>query len=89
MDIDIMRIAEYAMLSIPEEKKREVISDVMDLIHMVSDLPELSSDKPLIDPEEVMDLREDTVIPSLPRDVLLEASPSTRAGCILIPRVVD
>ncbi len=89
MDIDIMRIAEYAMLSIPEERKREVIGDVMDLIRMVSDLPELSSDKPLIDPEEVMELREDTVIPSLPRDVLLEASPSTRAGCILIPRVVD
>ncbi|MBQ3394570.1 MAG: Asp-tRNA(Asn)/Glu-tRNA(Gln) amidotransferase GatCAB subunit C [Oscillospiraceae bacterium] len=89
MDIDLMGIAEYAMLLIPDEKKETVLKDITGLLDRFGDLPDLHSDAPLIDPEEVMGLRDDVVIPSLPRDVLLAGSPSTRAGCILIPRVLD
>ena len=89
MEFDIMRIAEYAMLSIPEEKKEEVEETITELLDKFGELPELYSDKPLIDPTEVMELRDDVVIPSLPREVLLAGSPKTRAGSILIPRVLD
>ena len=89
MEIDIMRLAKLAKLSIPEEKVEEFQKKMEDIIQMVENLPDLDTTGSLVDPTDTMELRKDEVQPSFPRDEMLQNAPYTAAGCILIPKVVD
>lgn len=89
MEIDIMRLAKLAKLSIPEEKVEEFRKKMEDIIQMVENLPDLDTQGSLVDPTNTMELRKDEVQPSFPRDEMLQNAPYTAAGCILIPKVVD
>lgn len=89
MEIDIMRLAKLAKLSIPEEKVDEFRKKMEDIIQMVENLPDLDTQGSLVDPSNTMELRKDQVQPSFPRDEMLQNAPYTAAGCILIPKVVD
>jgi len=89
MEIDIMRLAKLAKLSIPEEKVEEFRKKMEDIIQMVENLPDLDTEGSLVDPTDIMELRKDEVQPSSPRDEMLQNAPYTAAGCILIPKVVD
>ena len=89
MEIDIMRLAKLAKLSIPEDKVEEFRTKMESIIQMVENLPELDTTGALVDPENTMELRKDEVQPSHPRDEMLKNAPYTAAGCILIPKVVD
>ena len=89
MEIDIMRLAKLAKLSIPEEKVEEFQKKMEDIIQMVENLPDLDTTGSLVDPTDTMELRKDEVQPSFPRDEMLRNAPYTAAGCILIPKVVD
>ena len=89
MEIDIMRLAKLAKLSIPEEKVEEFRKKMEDIIQMVEKLQDLDTQGSLVDPTNTMELRKDEVQPSFPRDEMLQNAPYTAAGCILIPKVVD
>lgn len=90
MEIDIMRLAKLAKLSIPEEKVDEFREKMEDIIQMVENLPDdLDTTGSLVDPTDTMELRKDEVQPSFPRNEMLQNAPYTAAGCILIPKVVD
>ena len=89
MEIDIMRLAKLAKLSIPEEKVEEFREKMENIIQMVENLPDLDTQGSLVDPTNTMELRKDEVQPSFPRDEMLQNAPYTAAGCILIPKVVD
>lgn len=89
MEIDIMRLAKLAKLSIPEDKVEEFRKKMEDIIQMVENLPDLDTEGSLVDPTDTMELRKDEVQPSFPRDEMLQNAPYTAAGCILIPKVVD
>ena len=89
MEIDIMRLAKLAKLSIPEDKIEEFRKKMEDIIQMVENLPDLDTEGSLVDPTDTMELRKDEVQPSFPRDEMLKNAPYTAAGCILIPKVVD
>ncbi len=89
MEIDIMRLAKLAKLSIPEEKVEEFQKKMEDIIQMVENLPDLDTTGSLVDPTDTMELRKDEVQPSFPRAEMLQNAPYTAAGCILIPKVVD
>ena len=89
MEIDIMRLAKLAKLSIPEEKVEEFQKKMEDIIQMVENLPDLDTTGSLVDPTDTMELRKDEVQPSFPRDEMLQNAPYIAAGCILIPKVVD
>ena len=89
MEIDIMRLAKLAKLSIPEEKVEEFQKKMEDIIQMVENLPDLDTQGSLVDPTNTMELRKDEVQPSFPRNEMLQNAPYTAAGCILIPKVVD
>ena len=89
MEIDILRLAKLAKLSIPEDKVDEFRKKMEDIIQMVENLPDLDTSGSLVDPTDTMELREDVVQPSSPRDEMLRNAPYTAAGCILIPKVVD
>ena len=89
MEIDIMRLAKLAKLSIPEEKVEEFQEKMENIIQMVENLPDLDTQGSLVDPTNTMELRKDEVQPSFPRNEMLQNAPYTAAGCILIPKVVD
>ena len=89
MEIDILRLAKLAKLSIPEDKIEEFGKKMEDIIQMVENLPDLDTEGSLVDPTDTMELRKDEVQPSFPRDEMLRNAPYTAAGCILIPKVVD
>ena len=89
MEIDIMRLAKLAKLSIPEDKVEEFRKKMEDIIQMVENLPDLDTQGSLVYPTNTMELRKDEVQPSFPRNEMLQNAPYTAAGCILIPKVVD
>ena len=89
MEIDIKHIAKLAKLSIPDDKVDKFQKEMSGIIYMVEQLPDISLDGALLDPEDTMELREDEVKPSSPRDEMLANAPRTAAGCLLIPKVVD
>ena len=89
MEIDIKHIAKLAKLSIPDDKVEMFQSQMEGIIEMVENLPDIEMGGALIDPDDTMELREDVVEQSYPRDEMLANAPSMAAGCLLIPKVVD
>ncbi len=87
--MDIKRLAKLARLRIPEEKYAKMESDMEGIVRMVENLPDLSSDGALIDLNNTMELREDEIKPSTPRDEILANAPKAVAGCIVVPKTVE
>ena len=56
---------------------------------MVENLPEIDSKGALLDPSNQMELREDVVVPSMPRNELLSNVPHLVAGCVVVPKTVE
>ena len=79
MEIDIMRLAKLAKLSIPEDKVEEFRSKMEGIIRMVENLPDLDTEGSLVDPTDTMELRKDEVQPSFPRNEMLQNAPYTAA----------
>lgn len=89
MEINIKHIAKLARLSIPEDKISKFQNEMVGIIQMVENLPELPAGGALLDVNNTMELRKDEVMPSSKREDMLMNAPQTAAGCILIPKVVD
>lgn len=89
MDIDVRHIAKLSMLQIPEEKIPVFEKELAAIVNMVEQLPDVGSVDSLLEPENLMDLREDEVVPSFPREELLQNVPQTVAGCIVVPKTVE
>lgn len=87
--MDVKRVAKLARLRIPEEKVAKMEADMNDILRMVENLPDLSSADALIDVNNTMELREDVIVPSYPRDEVLKNAPKAVAGCIVVPKTVD
>ena len=87
--MDVKRVAKLARLRIPEEKVAKMEADMNDILRMVENLPDLSSADALIDVNNTMELREDVIVPSYPRDEMLKIAPKAVAGCIVVPKTVD
>lgn len=87
--MDVKRVAKLARLRIPDEKIAKMESDMEDIVRMVENLPDLSSQDALIDLQNTMELREDVVEPSSSRDAMLQNAPKAVAGCIVVPKAVE
>lgn len=87
--MDVKRVAKLARLRIPEEKVAKMEADMNGILRMVENLPDLSSADALIDLNNTMELREDVIVPSYPRDEMLKNAPKAVAGCIVVPKTVD
>ena len=87
--MDVKRVAKLARLRIPEEKVAKMEADLNYILRMVENLPDLSSADALIDVNNTMELREDVIAPSYPRDEILKNAPKAVAGCIVVPKAVD
>ena len=87
--MDVKRVAKLARLRIPDEKIAKMEADMEDIVRMVENLPDLSSSDALIDVNNTMELRDDVIVPSYPRDEILKNAPKAVAGCIVVPKAVE
>lgn len=88
-EIDVQHIAKLAMLKFTDEEAAAFKSEFGVILKMVENLPEIPSDLALTDVSNQMTLREDEIIPSYPRDEMLENVPHAAAGCIVVPKTVE
>lgn len=95
MEIDVKHIARLAMLKLSKEQAETMEQELAAFIAMAERLPGLESagepESPGVswEPEERMDLREDVVVPSYPREAMLQNAPRTAAGCIALPKTSE
>lgn len=87
MKIDVKRIASLAKLQLDDDKIPMLEKQMEDILGMVEDLPEISGGVG-VDMKNVMALRPDKIMPSLPRDEALANAPKKQAGCIVVPKTV-
>ena len=59
------------------------------IVDMIQNLPQLDYTGALIDPSNPMILREDTAAQHFKRDALMQNAPQTKAGCVVVPKVVE
>ena len=95
MEIDVRHIAKMAMLQLPEDQVEAMEREFASFVAMAERLPDLesagepeSAGAPWA-PEDRMDLREDVVVPSFPREAMLQNAPRTAAGCIALPKTFE
>lgn len=92
MKIDIEHIAKLSKLSIEQEKKQRFTESMEAIIEMVKELPEYESGLNLLDKNNPMELRADTLrdeADNLSRNELLQNAPKIEAGCFVVPRIVE
>lgn len=90
--IDIRRLAELSRLSLTDEEAARLAPEMSRVIAFAQQLAQLDlEDVPPM--ANVLDaactMRDDSVQPSLPVRTVLAAAPSTRNGCIAVPRTVE
>lgn len=88
MEINVKHIAKLAMLKLPEDQVAAMEQEFAAFIAMADLLPEPESDDVQEQPEDRMMLREDTVVPSYPREEMLQNAPGTAEGCIVVPKIL-
>ena len=89
MKFDVQHIAKLSMLKFTDEEAAEFEKEFESIVGMVENLPEIDSKGALLDPSNQMELREDVVVPSMPRNELLSNVPHLVAGCVVVPKTVE
>lgn len=95
MEIDVRHIAKLAMLQLPEDQVEAMEQEFAAFIAMAERLPDLDSAgdlrnaNVLWESDDRMNLREDVVVPSYPREAMLQNAPQTAAGCITLPKTLE
>ncbi|MEF9968949.1 MAG: Asp-tRNA(Asn)/Glu-tRNA(Gln) amidotransferase subunit GatC [Ruthenibacterium sp.] len=89
MKADVKHIAKLAMLQFTDDEIAAFEAEFEQIIAMVDHLPDIESAKTLLDTGNEMELREDVIVPSYPRDEMLQNVPHTIAGCIVVPKTVE
>ena len=87
MEINVKHIAKLAMLKLPEDQMAAMEQEFTAFIEMAERLPKPEPDDMQEQPEDRMTLREDSVVPSYPREVMLQNAPRTAEGCIVVPKI--
>lgn len=88
MKIDVRHIAKLAKLQLDDDKIPVFEKQMEDILGMVENLPKITGESFAVDPDNVMTLRQDEVLPSLSRDDVLKNAPQKQAGCIVVPKTV-
>lgn len=88
MQIDIKHIAKLSRLKLEDDRIEKFQKQMQDIVSMVELLPDTDGALEL-DPANRMELRNDEIRPSLPRDALLANAPDLAAGCVAVPKVSE
>ncbi|MGI5959461.1 MAG: Asp-tRNA(Asn)/Glu-tRNA(Gln) amidotransferase subunit GatC [Massiliimalia sp.] len=89
MKVDIRHIAKLSRLQVRDNEADKFEKEMEKIVAMVEQLPELDDTGALIDANHPMQLREDKVENHFKRDELLQNAPQVRAGCVVVPKVVE
>ena len=89
---EVDHIAVLSKLKFAEDEKKKLAGHMADIIEFANKISELDTSN--IDPtNHVLDVsnvfRKDEVIESYSRDEILKNAPSSEAGCIVVPNVVE
>lgn len=89
---EVKYVANLARLNVSESEADKLAAQMADIIAFADQLSEIDTQgieptNHAITVENV--LREDTVVPSYERDDLIANAPEKKAGCFLVPRVVE
>lgn len=87
MNIDIKYLAKLSRLNIQNEEM--FTSQLEAIVKMVEHLPQIDSNESLVDPTTPMVCREDVVDNKFKRDEILSNAPQVKAGCVVVPRVIE
>ena len=89
MEIDVKHIAKLAMLRFSDDEVSAFEKEFEGIVKMVENLPNIDSASTLLEADNLMTLREDEVVPSYPRDELMQNVPVKSNGSIVVPKTVD
>lgn len=89
MKIDIKHVAKLARLRIEDDRIEKFENEMLSIIEMVENLPEITGSDSGLDRNNPMELRQDIVEPSMKRDLVLANAPEVRSGCIVVPKTVE
>ena len=89
---EVEYIANLARLKFTEEEKEQLTEQMTGIIDFANKVSQI--DTSAVDPtNHVLDIknvfRKDEVVESYERNELLKNAPSSEAGCILVPKVVE
>lgn len=89
MKIDIKHIAKLSRLQVNDNEAAKFEQEMENIVAMIENLPQLSDTGALIDVNNPMILRKDCSESHFRRDELLKNAPQTKAGCVVVPKVVE
>ena len=89
MELDVRHIAKLARLQLQGNEIKTIAKEMSEIVKMVENLPELPSAGALLDPDDTMQLREDAVTLSYPREDILKNAPHAAEGCFVVPQTVE
>lgn len=87
--IDIQHIAKLSRLRIGKEEEEKFSAEMEKIVDMIQNLPQLDDTGALMDPEHPMILRQDSAQQHFKREELMSNAPQTKAGCVVVPKVVE
>ncbi len=89
MKVDIRHIAKLSRLQVKEEEIQKFEQEMEQIVSMVENLPQLDDTGALIDVNHPMVMREDVAQHHFKREELLKNAPQIKAGCVVVPKIVD
>lgn len=88
--IDLEHLTKLAMMEIPDERMKSFTEDLCAIVQMAENLPALEDAVENLPGEaETITLREDTVLPSLPREALLQNAHRTKEDFFVAPNPME
>ena len=89
LKFDVEKIAALSKLSFEEKECELMEKEMTAFVDFVGDIPDIQDDSPLIDIDDVMELRKDVVQNTINRDDLFKPAPQVKAGCIVVPLITN
>lgn len=89
MKIDIKHLATLSRLKTTAEDDERFEIQMQSIVSMCENLPEIMSEDNLLDPTNPMICRKDIEENLFTRDEILSNAPQLKAGCVVVPRVIE
>lgn len=89
MNIDVKYIAKLSRLKVDDSEIAKFEKDMGNIISMMDNLSDLEDITSLLDKDNSMELRKDIAENNFKRDELMQNAPQIKAGCFVVPKVVE
>ncbi len=87
MEIDVRKTAKLCCLEIADDEAELYTEELRQMLTQIEKIPPLEEDLPA--EPACMELREDSIQPSMPIEELLGNAPKTAQGYFVVPKTVE